>query len=66
MANMADITNSCSSPLARSGPTPSITPTAIPTQFYTRARSGDPWGSGGERRGEEEGGGEELDADEGM
>lgn len=51
MANMADITNSCSSPLAPSGPTPSITQTAIPTQLRTRARSRDPWGTG-------EGGGE--------
>ena len=55
MANMADITNSCSSPLAPSGPTPSITQTAIPTQFRTRARSRDPWGTegGGGRREED-------------
>lgn len=62
MANMADITNSCSSPLAASGPTPSITQTAIPTQFYTRARSWDPWGT--VEGGCSEGGGW-MDADEG-
>lgn len=35
MANMADISNSCSSPLAPSGPAPSIARTAIPTQVRT-------------------------------
>lgn len=45
MANMADITNSCSSRLTPSGPTPSIKQTAIPTQLRTRARFRGPWGT---------------------
>ncbi|CAB1447913.1 unnamed protein product [Pleuronectes platessa] len=36
--------------LSASGPTPSITATAIPTQFRTRARSRGPWGRGAGRR----------------
>lgn len=45
MANMADITNSCSSPFTPSGPTPSIKETAIPTQLCTRARFQGSWGT---------------------
>lgn len=63
IANMADITNSCSSPLAPSGPTPSITQTAIPTQFRTRARSRDPWKEVCRRKrgeGYSEGGGKKM------
>ncbi|MEQ2294598.1 hypothetical protein AMECASPLE_005522 [Ameca splendens] len=64
MANMADITNSCSSVLAPSGPAPSVTQPAIPTQLRTRARSRNAWGA------RERGGGRGremmLDADDGL